>query len=112
MLNRKSNVDKSFQYSIMLSLYYKEIGKKFNRIRKIKPYINNFNWDNINFPPTKQDYEAFEINLEIALNIYQINNEKISQLYKSNYDRAKEVNLLLLKNKHYVCIKNLKSLLG
>ena len=113
MLNPKSNDNKSFQYSITLSLYYKEIGNNFNRITKIKPYINNFNWNNINFPPAKQDHQNFEINnLETTLNIYQINYEKISQLYKSNYNRAKEVNLLLLGNKHYVCIKNLKSLLS
>ena len=57
--------------------------------------------------------KPFEINnLEIALNIYQINNEKISRLYKPNYDRIKKVNLLLIENKHYICIKNVKSLLS
>ena len=113
VLNPRSNDNKSSQYSIALSLYYKEIGNDFNRITKIKPYINNFNWNNINFPPIKQDYENFEINNpEIALNVYQINNEKITQFYKSNYNKIKEVNLLLLENKHYVCIKNLESLLS
>ena len=113
ILNQKSNDNKSFQYSITLSLYYKEIGNNFDRITKIKLYINNFNWNNINFPPIKQDYETFEINNpEIGLNIYQLNNEEISQLYESNYDRTKQVNLLSLENKHYVCIKNLKSLLN
>ena len=112
VLNPKSNDNKSFQYSITLSLYHKEIGNNFNRITKIKPYVNNFNWKNINFTPTNQDYKNFETNNEnISLNIYQFNNEKISQLYKSDYDK-KQVNLLLLKNMHYVCIKNLKSLLN
>ena len=88
VLNPKSNDNKSFQYSITLSLYHKEVGNTFNRITKIKPYINNFNWNNINFPPIKQDYETFEINNEnISLNICQFNNEKICQLYKSNYDK-------------------------
>ena len=36
---------------------------------------------------------------------------KKSQIYKSKYDK-KQVNLLLLKNIHYFCIKNLKSLLN
>ena len=89
VLNPKSDDNNSFQYSIILSLYYQETCNNFNRITKIKPYINNFNWNNINFPPKKQDYETFDINNpEITLNIYQINNEKISQLYKSNYDRS------------------------
>ena len=60
VLNPKSNDTKSFQYSITLSLYQKEIGNSFNRITKIKPYINNFNWNNINFPPNNQDYEILK----------------------------------------------------
>ena len=112
MLNPKSNDNKSFQYSITLSLYHREIGNNFNRITKIKRYINNFNWSNINFPPIKQDYQTFEINNEnISFNIYQLKNEKINHLYKSSCDK-KQVNLLLLENKHYLCIKNLKSLLN
>ena len=77
VLNPKSNDNKSFQYSITLSLYHKEIGNNFNRITKIKPYVNNFNWKNINFTPTNQDYKNFETNNEnISLNIYQFNMKK------------------------------------
>ena len=91
VMNPKSNDNKSFQYSITLYWCHKEIGNGFNRITKIEPYTINFNWNNINFPPIKQDYENFEINNENhSLNIYEINNEKISQLYKSNYDREKK----------------------
>ena len=54
-INPKSNDNKSFQYSIILSLYHKEIGKNPQRIATIKPFINSFNWNNINFPPTEQD---------------------------------------------------------
>ena len=90
ILNPKSNDNKSFQYSITLSLYYKEIGNNFIRIAKIKPYVNNFNWNNINYPPTNQDYKNFEINIDnSSLNIYQLENEKLSQFYESNYDRQK-----------------------
>ena len=53
VLNPKSNNNKSFQYSITLSLCYKEIGNNFNRITKIKPYINNFNWNNVKFSTNK-----------------------------------------------------------
>ena len=79
VLNPKSNGNKSFQYSITLSIYHKDIGNNFTRITKMKPYIDNFNGNNINFSPIKQDYETFEINNEnISLNIYQFDNEKIS----------------------------------
>ena len=113
VLNPRSNDNKSFQYSITLSSYYKEISNNFNRTANIEPYINNFNWNNINFPPIKQDNENFEISNEnCSLNIYELDNGKICQLYKSNHNRQEEINLLLLKNKHCVSIKNLKSLLN
>ena len=77
-----------------------------NKESIIDDVLNEKTNNNINFPPTNQGYENFEINnSEIALNVYELNNEEISQLYKSNYNRIKEVNLLLLENKHYVCIK-------
>ena len=56
VLNPKTNDNKSFKYFATFSLYHKQIGKKFSRLSNIKPYINNFNWDNINFLPTDQDY--------------------------------------------------------
>ena len=60
VLNPRSNDNKSFQYPITLSLYHKEIGNNFDRITKIEPYINNLNWNNINFPPIKQGYETLK----------------------------------------------------
>ena len=90
VLNPKSNDNKSFQYSITLSIYHKEIGNNFNRITKIKPYVSNFNWNNISFPPIKQDYETFEINNKnISLNIFPFNNEKINKF----------ISLIMIKNK-------------
>ena len=92
-----------------------KLEKKCCRISKIRPYINNLNWENINFPPKEQDYNTLEINNKsITLNILQVNNEqKISHLYKSEYNRTREnkVILLILEDKHYVAIKNLNSLL-
>ena len=36
-------------------------------------FINNFNWDGINFPPQQQDYERFETNNKsITINILHI----------------------------------------
>ena len=46
----------------MLSIFcytfinHQEIKCHPERITKIKPFINNFSWKNINFSPTKQDF--------------------------------------------------------
>ena len=75
-INPQNKDNKCFQYSVTLSLYHNQIDNNPQRISKIKPFINNFNWENINSPPTQKDYENFEMNNKsIALNILQINDQ-------------------------------------
>ena len=111
-----TNDNKSFLDSVRLSLHYKTIGKNNTRPNKIRKYSDTFNWKNINFPPAEKDYKQFEIdNKEVNLNILAIKGDEkeIDHIYKSQFepDRKYKVNLLLLENKHYTCIKDLDSLL-
>ena len=115
-MNPQNNDNKCFQYSITLALYHQQI-KNFFRTRKIKPFVNNLNWNNISFSPQQQDYKTFEINNKpIALNILCIpnNTEKISHVYKSEFNKTieKQVILLLItdgQKQHYTAVKNLNS---
>ena len=56
--NRKGN--RSFQYAVMAALIYEEIKIDPQRITKIEPFINKYNWEGINFPPEKDDWKKFE----------------------------------------------------
>ena len=47
---------------MILSLYHKRVNCHAERISKIKPFINNLNRENIDFPPQEQDYKTLEIN--------------------------------------------------
>ena len=54
------------------------MGKIFARPSNIEPYSDSFNWGNINFQPTEEDYKQFEIDNETtSLNILALkgNNE-------------------------------------
>ena len=78
---------------MILSLYHEQLVRNCCRVSKIKVYIDNFNWQNINFPPQEQDYKTFEMNNKsIALNILYVQSEtrKISHLYKSKFDKTRE----------------------
>ena len=88
------------------------------RISKIKPFIDQYNWKDIDFPAMSKDWKKFEFNNEIALNILYVpyNTEKINIAYKSkhNLTREKQVILLMISNGekwHYLTIKNLSRLL-
>ena len=52
-------------------LNYEEIEKDPQRITKIKPFINKYNWEGINYPSEKGDWKKFKKNdLTIALNLF------------------------------------------
>ena len=67
---QNKNHIKYFQYAITIALNHQKINNNPERISKIKPFINNLNWDEINFPSQQEDCEKFEANNEsIALNV-------------------------------------------
>ena len=66
--NTKDN--KCFQYAITAALNYRNIDSHLERISKLKPFIDNYNWDNTDFPAGHKDCSAFDKNhSDIALNI-------------------------------------------
>ena len=42
--------DKCFQYAITIALTYDEIGNHHQRVNKVKPFIDQYNWKDIHFP--------------------------------------------------------------
>ena len=73
VVNQKNNDNKCFQYAATLALNFNNIDRNPQRISKIKPFINNYKWNDINFPATKKDWNKFEVNNKnIALNILYV----------------------------------------
>ena len=118
-INQKNNDNKCFQYAATLALNFKNINRDPQRISKIKPFINNYNWKDINFPAAKKDWNKFEINNKnVALNIKYVpfNTKKVEIAYKSKYNLIRDNQIILLmisdgKNWHYLTVKNLSGLL-
>ena len=88
-INPKNNDDKSFQFTLTVALNYEKIRKDPQRISKIKPFIDQYSWKDIDFPSHRKDWKKFESNNKsIALNILHVphNTEKIRHAYKSKYN--------------------------
>ena len=117
-INPKNNDYKCFRYAITLALNYDKIDRNPQRISKIKPFIENYNWKDIDFPSTRKDWNKFELNNNnIALNILYVlfNTKKIEIAYKSKYNltREKQIILLMISNGekwHYLVVKSLLGL--
>ena len=68
--NNKGDDNYCFMYAVTVALNHAEINNHPERINKIIPYIKNCNWDRINFPSQRKDWERFEKdNTDTALNI-------------------------------------------
>ena len=113
-INPKNNDHKCFQYAVTLALNLDNIDNHPERISKIKRFINQYNWKDIDFPPTNKDWRKFELNNEIALNILYVphNTRKIEVAYKSknNLTCDKQVILLMITDSekwHYLNSKKL-----
>ena len=117
-INPKNNDYKCFQYAVTLALNLDKINSHPERISKIKPFIEQYNWKDIDFPSTSKDWTKFELHNEIALNILCVphNTKKIEIAYKwkHNLTREKQVILLMISNGenwHYLVVKSLSGLL-
>ena len=65
--------DKCFQYALTVALNYEKINNNLHRISKIKPFIDQCNWNQIDFPSTGKDWKKFESNNKsIAPNILYV----------------------------------------
>ena len=116
-INPKNNDDKCFQYAVTLALNLDNIDNHPERISKIKPFIDQYNWKDIDFPATSKDWKKFELYNEIALNILYVprNTKKIHVVYKSkhNLTREKQIILLMISNGkkwQYLTVNNLSGL--
>ena len=117
-INPKNNDYNCFQYAVTLALNLDKIKRDPKRISKIKPFIDQYNWKDINFPSNSKDWRKLELNNEIALNVLYVphNTRKIQVAYKSkqNLTCDKQVILLMItdgENWHYLTVKNLAGLL-
>ena len=119
IINPKNNDYKCFQYAVTLALNHDKIDRNPQKISKIRPFIDQYNWKDIDFPATSKDWKKSEQNNEsIALNILYVphNTRKIHISYKSrhNLTREKQVILLMITDGekwHCLVVKNLSGLL-
>ena len=118
-INSKNNDYKYFQYAVTVALNHDKINNHPQRVSKIKPFINQYNWNDIDFPLTSKDWQKFELNNEsVAPNILYVPHEttKIHLAYKSkhNLTREKQVIILMITDGekwHYTAVKRLSGLL-
>ena len=98
-INPKNKDNKCFRYSVTVALNHQNIENRPEKTSNINTFINQYNWEGIDFPAGIKDWKKFERNNKtIALNILFVpHNEKtINLAYKSKYNRKRENQVVLL----------------
>ena len=109
--------DNDFENALNDALNYQNIETHPERISKLKPYINKYNWKGIDFPAGPKDWIKFEKNNKtIALNVLYIpRNTKTISACRSEYNKRKKQVILVMitdgKKYNYLAVTNLSTLL-
>ena len=75
--DNNNNNNNNFKNALDDALIYQTIESNPQRISKLKPYINKYNWKGIEFPAGSKEWQKFEQNNKtIALNILYVKQKK------------------------------------
>ena len=100
---KEKNNNKSFlHYATTVALNYEEVKWNPERVSNIKPFINRYNWKEINYLSKIGDCKTLEKNNPtIALNTLYIKEKEILPAYISEHNstREKQIILLMIRNK-------------
>jgi len=110
VINIKNKDDKCFMYSVLCGLYHGQIKKDLNRPTKYKTYINNLNYEGIDFPVKIKDITKFERRNNLNINVYGLdekNKPYVLQVSKNSFEKVIDLLLICNENKqHYTYIKS------
>ena len=59
-INPKNNDNKFFQYALTVAKNHEQIKSHPERMSNIKPFIEQYNWKEIDFPSHRKDWKKFE----------------------------------------------------
>ena len=112
--------DNDFENALNDALNYQNNEAQPERISKLKPSINKYNSEGIDFPARPKYWIKFERNNKtIALNVLyvQYKTKAISFAYRSEYNnkRKKQIILLMISNgekQNYLAVTSLSALLA
>ena len=82
-----------FKYAATVALNHENIGKHLERITRITPFINQYNWTEIDFLTKSKNWNKFEISNEtIVINVFfsPRNRKEIKQMYISKHNSERE----------------------
>ena len=117
VINPKNGDEECFKWAVVAALHCEEISVNPERISKLRPFAEQYDWERLEFPMALNKISKFEKrNPEIAVNVLFVSKKNIFIARRSEFNgkRGKQANLLMIvdgENRHYTAVKSLSRLL-
>ena len=101
VINPQNKDEEFFKWAVIAALHHEEIKKDYQRISKLRPYENQYNWKVLEFPVSIKKIDKFgKNNPGIAVNVF-FSKKKSQNIYTArrserNVKCKKQVNLLMI----------------
>ena len=121
VINRQNKDEECFKWAVIAALHHEEIRKGHQRISRLGPYENQYNWKEVEFPVSIKKIDQFEknnpgkaVNVLFSSKKSQKKNIYIVRSSERNVKCKKQANLLMIEDcekRHYTSIKGISRLL-
>ena len=108
-INPQNNDDNCFQYALTVALNHQNIANNLQRIPKIKPFIDQYNWKEIDFHHIQKTGKSSNKTIKQLLLISFLHHTILN-----NFNCENKVILLMISDGtkwHYLAVKSLSALL-
>ena len=115
IINVENKDQKCFMYSVLSCLHSNEIQRHPQRPAKYTPYLNELNFEGIDFPVLIKDISKFERQNNLKINVFGYENGLVHVLRLNDDNPQEAIDLLYITkdgNNHYCWIKNFSALVS
>ena len=114
IINPQNDDEECFKWSVIAALEWTDIKSHPELVSNLRKFVDNYDWSGLKFPVSVKDIREFEIKNDILDNVLAVEGRDIYIHIKTNYQRDREINLLLISQDdrwHYTVTKCLSRLL-
>ena len=115
IINPRNDDEECFKWAVIAALEWADIKSHPECMSNLRKFADNYSWSGLKFPVSIKDISLFETKNDVLVNVLAVEGRDIYIHRKSNYQRDREINFLLISEddrQHYTAIKSLSRLLA
>ena len=98
VINPKNEDEECFKWAVITALHHEDVGAHPERITKLQPFADRYNWGGLEFPMALNKIGKFEKNNpQVAINVLFVSKKSIYIARRSDFNsKRQQANLLMI----------------